>query len=229
MLQVGIIGDYDATEPTHTATSAAIVQAGDSLGELTGVSWISTTLLAHDTTLLDACDAIVASPGTPYADFDGALAGIRYAREYQRPFLGTCGGFQHALLEHARHCIGLRAASTAEISPDGDELVVTPMACSMFGETGTVTLLEGTRVYAVYGRSATREPYRCHYSLNPMYRDMILNLGMVASGVDGEGEIRVIERTDHPFFVATLFVPQLSDEQPHPVFRGLLRAALAGR
>ncbi len=89
MLQVGIIGDYDAAKPTHSATSAAIEQAGDVLGELTRVTWISTALLAHDTSLLDAYDAIVASPGTPYADFHGALAGIRYAREHQRPFLGT--------------------------------------------------------------------------------------------------------------------------------------------
>lgn len=103
------------------------------------------------------------------------------------------------------------------------------MACSVFGETGTVALTEGTRVYAVYGRGATREPYRCHYSLNPVYRERMLTHGLVASGVDGDGEIRVVERTDHPFFLATLFVPQLSDEQPHPVFRGLLHAATTGR
>ena len=73
MLQVGIIGDYDAAKPTHSATEAAIVQAGDVMGESTHVTWISTTLLAHDTILLDAYDAIVASPGTPYVDFHGAL------------------------------------------------------------------------------------------------------------------------------------------------------------
>ena len=89
MLQVGIIGDYAAAKPTHLATEAAIERAGDVLGELTRVTWISTALLAHDTSLLDAYDAIVASPGTPYVDFHGALAGIRYAREQQRPFLGT--------------------------------------------------------------------------------------------------------------------------------------------
>lgn len=89
MLHVGIIGDYDAAKPTHAATSAAIEQAGDALGESTDVTWLSTARLAHDTTLLDAYDAMVASPGTPYADFHGALAGIRYAREQQRPFLGT--------------------------------------------------------------------------------------------------------------------------------------------
>ncbi len=103
------------------------------------------------------------------------------------------------------------------------------MACSVFGETGTVSLVEGTRIHAVYGRGATREPYRCHYSLNPVYRDIVLTHGLVAAGIDEDGEIRAVERTDHPFFLATLFVPQLSDEQPHPVFRGLLRAATTSR
>ncbi len=70
-----------------------------------------------------------------------------------------------------------------------------------------MTLIEGTRVYALYGRRATREPYQCHYSLNPVYRERMLTHGLVVSGVDGDGEIRVIERTDHPFFLATLFVP----------------------
>ena len=89
MLHVGIIGDYDAAKATHSAIEAAIQQAGDDLGELTRVTWISTALLAHDVSLLDAYDAIVASPGTPYADCHGAVAGIRYAREQRRPFLGT--------------------------------------------------------------------------------------------------------------------------------------------
>ena len=89
MLHVGIIGDYDAAKPTHWATEVAIQQAGDDAGESTRVTWIHTALLAHDTSVLDAYDAIVASPGTPYVDFHGALAGIRYAREHQRPFLGT--------------------------------------------------------------------------------------------------------------------------------------------
>lgn len=115
------------------------------------------------------------------------------------------------------------------MSPDGEELVVIPMACSVFGETGSVELHPGTRARELYGRPKTEEPYRCHYSLNPTYREAVLNHGLVASGTDADGEIRVIERTDHPFFLATLFVPQLSEEQPHPLFMGLLRAALPVR
>lgn len=120
--------------------------------------------------------------------------------------------------------MGLREAGTAEIQDGANELVVTPLACSVFGETGPVDLVEGTLVQSLYGVSHTLEPYRCHYGLNPAYRERIFSQGLIVSGTDS-GEVRAVERTDHPFFVATLFVPQLSGEQPHPVLMGLLRAA----
>ncbi len=87
-------------------------------------------------------------------------------------------------------------------------------------------IIENTRARSLYGRDTAREPYRCHYSLNSAYRSILLDQGLVASGQDGDGEIRIVERTDHPFFLATLFVPQLSEEQPHPLIMGLLQAAL---
>ncbi len=104
-------------------------------------------------------------------------------------------------------------------------MVVVPMACSIFGTTGTVAIAPETRAELLYGRHTSPEPYRCHYSLNPAYRDILLSHGLIASGLDAEGEVRIVERTDHPFFVATLFVPQMSEEQPHPLLVGLLRAA----
>lgn len=89
MVHVGVIGDYDETKPTHPATSRALIQAGEALGKPLQVTWISTAALGQDTTILAGYDAFVGSPGSPYVDFQGALAGIRYAREYRQPFLGT--------------------------------------------------------------------------------------------------------------------------------------------
>lgn len=118
----------------------------------------------------------------------------------------------------------MREATSAEVSPVGD-MVVAAMACSVFGELGTVAIVPETRTQSLYGRYTTREPYRCHYRLNPAYRDLIVSRGLIISGLDADGEVRIVERTDHPFFVATLFVPQLSEEQPHPLLLGFLRAA----
>ncbi len=89
MLRIGIIGDYDASNPTHPATTAALEEAAQALGEALQARWFGTAQLGADATILAGCDAIVASPGSPYADFLGALAAIQYARLQQIPFLGT--------------------------------------------------------------------------------------------------------------------------------------------
>lgn len=89
LLHVAVIGEYDQRKSTHPATSSALMRAGEALGEFTQVTWIETSALAQNVALLQAYDAIVASPGSPYTDFHGALRGIRYAREHGRPFLGT--------------------------------------------------------------------------------------------------------------------------------------------
>lgn len=89
MLRIGIIGDYDKNKPTHPATTEALVLAAGAVGEVVQTRWFGTAQLRGDTTALGACDGLVASPGTPYADFPGALAAIQFAREQQIPFLGT--------------------------------------------------------------------------------------------------------------------------------------------
>lgn len=92
-----------------------------------------------------------------------------------------------------------------------------------------VEILDNTQTHALYGRRITREAYRCHYHLNPAYREELLSQGLVASGIDEDGNIRIVERIDHPFFLATLFVPQLSEDIPHPLFVALLNAARTQR
>ncbi len=125
--------------------------------------------------------------------------------------------------------VGLPQATSAEVDPEGSELVVAPMACSVFGQEGDVHLVKGTSARKAYGRDRVKESYRCHYSLNPAYRDAVLRGGLVASGYDDADEVRVVERTDHPFFVATLYLPQHLAEKPHPLLVAFLRAALGLR
>lgn len=74
------------------------------------------------------------SPGSPYVSTAGSIAGIQWARENDVPLLGTCGGFQHVVIEFARNVLGIRDAEHAETSPDASELVVVPLACSLVGQ-----------------------------------------------------------------------------------------------
>ena len=118
-VRIGILGDFNSDFRSHHATNDALQHAARKLKLKVESAWIPTAslLLPTATASLDAFDGIWASPGSPYKSFDGMLKGIEFARVYDRPFLGTCGGFQYALIECARNVIGIPDATTAEEDP----------------------------------------------------------------------------------------------------------------
>jgi CTP synthase (UTP-ammonia lyase) len=110
-------------------------------------------LLACADTVEDLGDfsAIWCVPASPYANTAGAVAAIRFARETRRPFLGTCGGFQHALLEYAEAAWGLSTASHAELDPEAPDPVIAKLDCALVEATGEVHFAPGSHLAAVYG------------------------------------------------------------------------------
>jgi CTP synthase (UTP-ammonia lyase) len=123
---------------------------------------------------------------------------------------------------------GIQDAEHAETAPHALHLVITQLACSLVGQTQKVTLTPGTRAYQAYGCEAAMESFRCSYGLNPAYRDKLAAGALQVVGVGPAGDAMIVELGDHRFFLATLFVPQLSSiaEQPHPLIVAYLRAAL---
>jgi CTP synthase (UTP-ammonia lyase) len=158
----------------------------------------------------------------------GALNGIRYAREHGLPFLGTCGGFQHMVIEYARNMLGFAEAAHAESDPYASELFVTALSCSLVGKTLQVHVDPKSGVYSYYQQACVEEQYYCNFGLNPAYQQLIHDGGLRVVGRDQDQEARILELPEHPFFVATLFVPQLTStpEHPHPLIMAYLRAAL---
>lgn len=132
------------------------------------------------------------------------------------------------LVEHARNLVGMRNASHAEYGLGGDA-VITLLSCSLDQQTITVDLAPGSRLATLYGRSSSAERTTCNYGLAPEVQHIAEEHGMRVSATDDTGEVRAIERPDHPFFIGTLFQPQLTTGPgaPHPVFTGLLTAAAA--
>jgi len=191
----------------------ALARAGQRLGVQVEEAWLPTSRipLVPDY-VLGAFDGLWCVPESPYASTGRALAAIHFARENGTPFLGTCGGFQHALIEYARNVAGLDDADHAESNPDATTLVVTPLACSLVGESGRVTLDRGTRAADWYGALEGTEEYVCSYGLNPEHRDLFEQGPMRIVGRDDDGDPRIVELADHPFFVATLFQPELLSE-----------------
>jgi CTP synthase (UTP-ammonia lyase) len=227
-LRIGVIGDHAPSRETHVATDAALSHAAHALSLEAETRWLSTpALAARPATELTSFAGFCVAPGSPYRSLDGALRGIRYAREAGRPLLGTCGGFQHVILEFARNVLGRADARHAEYEPDAAEPVIAPLACSLAGARGAVRLRPGSRAASCYGAAVVREEYRCSFGLGAGWAAALARAGLVVSGEDERDEPRVVELAGHPFLLATLFVPQLSShpQRPHPLFVAFMTAA----
>ena len=227
---VGIVGDHDPNSPTHAATEEALGYAGDYLGIFVVAEWLPTgDLEGRGSEVLREFDAVFCSPGSPYRSLDGALEAIRFARENGVPFIGTCGGFQHAVIEYARNVLGFAEAGHAEYDPDAPAPFISALSCSPFGQKMRVNVEPGSRAHEIYGAPEVEEEYRCNYGLETGSRGLLEEGGLRVSGTDPDGEARILEVPEHPFYVATLFVPQLRPLPggPHPLIAGFVRAGSA--
>ncbi|MFM9695612.1 CTP synthase C-terminal region-related (seleno)protein [Streptomyces europaeiscabiei] len=189
--------------------------------------WIPSEDAAADEGAVRGFDAVWVVPGSPYRSEAGVLSAIRTAREEGIPFLGTCGGFQHALLEYARHECGLTRVAHAETEPDAEDFLIEPLACSLIGHEATVVVEPGSLAQSVMNAERSVERYFCAYGPT-RHLDTLRAHGLRFSGRDEAGHVRIAELPGHPFFLATLFQPELAGDgsRPHPVVRAFARAAV---
>ena len=228
-VRIALIGDYNPEVRAHVAISRALQLAADALACAVEPLWIATPSLDQGTKKqLSAFDAIWCVPNSPYACMDGALRAIRFARESGRPFFGTCGGFQHAVIEYARNVLGLGEADHAESNPDAAMPLVSRLVCPLPGARGNIRLKAGSQLSAIYGKTEIAENYNCNFGLNPRFESMLNDGKMTFSGRDENGEARAVELKGHPFFIATLFQPEQSAlaGATHPLICAFVRAAV---
>jgi CTP synthase (UTP-ammonia lyase) len=227
-IRIGVVGDYQDGNETHLAIGAAVDHAAERPGLRAETTWIATPELegAAERVFGDF-DGLWIAPGSPYRSMRGALEAIAHARTSGMPLLGTCGGFQHLIIEFARNVAGIPDAAHAEDDPSASRLLIDKLACSLVGQTMDVTLIEATLAQRAYGTTSATERYYCQFGLNPEYRGTLSDHGLAVSGTDQDGEVRVVELPGHPFFVGTLFVPQTSSARgaPHPLIGAYLEAA----
>ncbi|WP_054941165.1 CTP synthase C-terminal region-related (seleno)protein [Paenibacillus ihuae] len=229
MFRIGLIGDYDAQVTAHVAIPQAIRLAAEDLGSPVSFDWIPTPSLEQDVEVtLSNYQGLWTVPASPYHSMQGALNGIRFAREHQVPFIGTCGGFQHMIIEFARNVLGLSEADHAEENPAASLVLVAPLTCSVSEQIHTFKLTPGSKVRNIYGTDEIVEQYGiCNYGLNPKYAPLLEQAGLRMAGVDFAGEVRIMELDKHPFFVGTLFQPERSalKQLVHPLIRTFLHHA----
>ena len=228
MIRVAVIGDRDPDRELHAATDAAVDHAATMLGVDAATRWVGTRELAADPDVVLDADAVWVAPGVAEAP-EGARAGVARARAQDRPLLGTCGGFQHVVVEFAAHRCGLDAVH-AEEDPAAPDPVICALGQSLVGTSGEVRLLAGSRAAAVFGTPTTVESYACRYGISPQHVEALTDAGLVVSGVDPEGHARVVELPAARFYLATLFVPQARSRPgaPHPLVVALLDATRPG-
>ena len=224
-ISIALIGDYDPQVTAHQAIPIALGQVAEHLGRPLTFHWLATDQIDANTALQDF-DGFWCVPASPYKSEEGALRAIRFAREQQRPFLGTCGGFQHAVLEFSRNVLGWTDAEHGETSPDSARAVLTPLTCSLVEAVDNIHLLPGSLIAQAYETSEIREGYRCRFGVNPQFEKELLTHQLHAVGHDSTGDLRAIELKTHPFFVATLFQPEraaLKGQMP-PLVRAFIQA-----
>lgn len=166
-------------------------------------------------------------PGMPYRSAEGVLRAIEQARVTHTPFLGTSAGFQYALIEYARNVLGLAAAEHQKSHPKAAMPFISPLGCALIGVKARVRLSPGSILRKAYGKSETVEEYRCSFGLNGRYRRLLEGQHLMVTAVDDQDEIRAVELDGHPFFVATLFQPELA-AQPNPLVQAFTAACARG-
>jgi CTP synthase (UTP-ammonia lyase) len=225
--RIALVGDYNPGAKAHQGIPRALRLASDACGCGCEWEWLHTsTLLDDPSEQLAGFHGVWCVPASPYANTRGALAAIRFARQTGRAFLGTCAGFQHALLEYAEAVWGVAHPAHAELDPDTIDPVIAPLACSLVEQSGEIRFESGSRLAAIYGTAVAMEEYHCRYGLNPAYSNRLASGPLRVSGRDAAGEVRAIELDGHPFFLATLFQPERSAlaDRRHPLLSAFVTA-----
>jgi len=238
-VRIGIIGDFNTEFRSHHATNDAIQHAAAKLKLKVESEWLPTpSLVAPEARkVLENFDGLWASPGSPYKSMDGMLKGIEFARTRDWPFLGTCGGFQYAVIECARNVLGMKDADTAENNSGSKNIVIYPVACAMpsqakgapklSGVVPEIRIRPGSYLETFYGTNVIREEFFCNFELNPEFEWCSIEGGFPIAARGPNGEVRAIESPTHRFFIATLFQPQLSStaKKAHPLVIAFVQAA----
>jgi CTP synthase (UTP-ammonia lyase) len=227
-VRIALIGDYTPSAKAHQGIPRALNLASKPGDLVCEWEWIHTSTLATDPSQqLKGFDALWCVPVSPYSNPAAALAAIRFARQTGRPFLGTCAGFQHAMLEYAAAVWGVAHPAHAELNPEADNPVISLLLCSLVEQSLEIRLEKGSRLASIYGTATATEGYHCRYGLSRAYGDRLSSGALRVSARDADGDVRAVELDGHPFFMATLFQPERSglQDRRHPLIATLVAEA----
>lgn len=225
-MKIGLVGDYNEQVTAHRAIPVALDLAAGDLSISPEIHWINSEEIPQFH--LGSFSGLWCIPASPYKNMENVLRLINFARIEDVPFLGTCGGYQHAALEFARNALGFAHAENCEVNPDAEMPLISALSCKLIEVTDHIQLAENSGVANIYDNSETSEEYRCAFGVNRDYLNIFEGSEMSFTGFDSEGDPRVLEIRNNRFFIGTAFQPERTAlrNQSHPIVRAFLEAAI---
>jgi CTP synthase len=238
LVKIGVIGKYMGLRDAYKSIFEALTHGGianDVALEVKGIE--SEDIENGNTDSLEGLNGILVPGGFGYRGIEGKLEAVQFARKKNIPYLGICLGLQCAVIETARHLAGLSDANSSEFDPGCSSPVIHIMEeqKGITEKGGTMRLglypcdlLDGSAAQSAYGSSTISERHRHRYEFNNEYREMLEKAGLVYSGLSPDGQlVEIVERPDHPWFVACQFHPEFTSTplKPNPLFEAFIKAA----
>jgi CTP synthase len=240
-VRIGLVGKYIELKDSYKSIAEGFIHAGVANSCRVTLEWIHSESINEDNVevVLGGLSGILVAPGFGHRGIEGKITAIRYAREKGIPFFGICLGMQCAVIEFARNVLGMKGAHSTEMDAQTPYPVIDLLEAQkkVTHKGGTMRLgaypcelTEGTKAYEMYGKRTIYERHRHRYEFNNEYLADFERAGMTATGINPEGGlVEIVEIKSHPFFVGVQFHPEYKStvENPHPVFVGFVKAAVA--
>lgn len=246
---VALVGKYIDLPDAYLSVTEALRAGGFAEQVKVNIKWVASDLCETEEGArehLSGVDAICVPGGFGVRGLEGKLGALKFTRENGIPTLGLCLGLQCMVIEYARNVVGLEGASSTEFEPDTKYPVIATMAEQVeilaagdMGHTMRLGLFDaaltpGSVVAEAYGKTLVKERHRHRYEVNNSFRDQLSEAGLSFSGLSPNGDlVEFVElpKDVHPYYVATQAHPEFLSRptKAHPLFHGLIKAALAGR
>jgi len=207
--RIVLIGERDFAKKAHQGIEASISLYRREVDRRLDFDWVRTGSISPESVreILNGTAGIWCAPGSPYESTAGALLAIRHARVEKKVFLGTCGGFQHALMEFARNVLG-HDAQHQELKPDAENPLITKLSCSLIGTKGKVIVNTPRLFRDILGADESIEEFNCNYGVSSTLEEIFRGSDLTFVAHDEFAQVRAFRLINHPFFVGTLFQPE---------------------